>query len=372
MLKIKKTHAASLIAVLLSFASMSASATTINLNYNQAEFSTTKGQKALTGFQDAANYWSNIFTDDVDINLNIGFQSLGSTILGQTNSNWSNFYYQDISTALTGNQTSTADNTAVANLSCEDQGNTFCSRSFLDEEGGGAIDNDGSPDNYVMSLTQANAKALGFVTSSFGQAFSAVDAIVTFSSDFAFDFDKSDGVANDKIDFFGVAVHEIGHALGFTSGVDTSDNIDNNLGSPQNLDNFAVFSALDLFRYSDESVALNSNVLDLRPGADSYFSIDGGATSLGHFSTGVHGGDGNQASHWKDGENLGILDPTFAFGEVGNVSALDLTGFDVIGWDLAANAIAGPSSVPLPSSLGLFGLAFAGLMSGRKKQKLKV
>src|SRR5262252_261222 len=40
---------------------------------------------------------------------------------------------------------------------------------------------------------------------------------IGFNSAFSFDFDPSNGIDSDKIDFDSVATHEIGHALGFTS-----------------------------------------------------------------------------------------------------------------------------------------------------------
>ncbi|HSE98008.1 MAG TPA: NF038122 family metalloprotease, partial [Blastocatellia bacterium] len=42
---------------------------------------------------------------------------------------------------------------------------------------------------------------------------------IGFNSNFTFDFDPSDGIDVDKTDFDAVAVHEIGHLLGFTSRV---------------------------------------------------------------------------------------------------------------------------------------------------------
>ncbi|MFH7813512.1 NF038122 family metalloprotease, partial [Acetobacter lovaniensis] len=75
------------------------------------------------------------------------------------------------------------------------------------------------------------------------------DGSITFSSAFAFDFDPTDGIEANSFDFIGVAIHEIGHALGFVSGVDTYDGRTSpgstNLSS---LEGSVVASQLDLFR----------------------------------------------------------------------------------------------------------------------------
>jgi len=144
-------------------------------------------------------------------------------------------------------------------------------------------------------------------------------------------------------DFVGVAIHEIGHALGFVSGVDT---VDFSIVDMSDLDGFAVYSTLDLFRYTADGV------LDLAAVSDSYFSLDGGFTDLGLFSTGSENGDGAQASHWKDGMGLGIMDPSAnPAGQINTVSGLDLIAFDAIGWNL----------IPEPSTalMGIFAAMLA-------------
>jgi hypothetical protein len=42
------------------------------------------GTQARKGFDLATAYWSSVLTNDVAINLNIGFRSLGTGILGST------------------------------------------------------------------------------------------------------------------------------------------------------------------------------------------------------------------------------------------------------------------------------------------------
>ena len=93
-------------------------------------------------------------------------------------------------------------------------------------------------------------------------------------------------------------------------------------------------STLDLFRFSTDSLANDAGVPDMTANADTKsFSIDGGVSGLGTFSTGVNLGDGRQASHWEDNFGLGLMDPTLVVGEFLEISELDLTAFDVIRWD---------------------------------------
>jgi hypothetical protein len=139
----------------------------------------------------------------------------------------------------------------------------------------------------------------------------------------------------------GVATHEIGHALGFTSGVDRRDGYPDQDSED---DPRLWASVLDLYRYSA------SGTRDWGVGGTPYFSIDGGATSLYLFSTGRNHGDGRQASHWKEG-GPAIMDPTFASGALGQITALDLRALDVIGWDLTAYAVPEPSGLALAAIL---------------------
>lgn len=323
--------------------------------------------QAQQGFQAAAARWSNLLQDNVTINLTVGFNSLGGNILGQAASAEDFHYYSSVRSALVADAKSAIDATAVAHLPAGPAFGMLINRTADNPNGAGSpvpyLDNNGGANNQVLYLANAEAKALGLPVTpqTLPGCIGTCDGFIQFNSDYAFDFDPGNGVSANAFDFIGVAAHEIGHVLGFLSGVDILDfNAPPNNG-PFDADEFTYASTLDLFRYSAASAA--QGVIDwTADNRSKYFSLDG--TTVGpEFSTGMTFGDGMQASHWKDDLFIGLMDPTAGRGETLHITANDLLAMDAIGWDVAA--------IPEPSGWAMLGaglLLFAMRQRGRSNK----
>ncbi len=165
---------------------------------------------------------------------------------------------------------------------------------------------------------------------------------IGFNSVYAYDFDTTDGIANNRLDFEGVVVHEIGHMLGFVSKVG-----DVELGAPVNAP--AIF---DLFRFRP-GVTIHSFGIDPRivtSGGDQYYFAGAEPLELSTGRDDASGGDRRAASHWKDdaftGTTLGIMDPTVKRGVPLQVTATDLAVLDILGYTLREPPVEPPPVRP--------------------------
>jgi hypothetical protein len=311
----------------------------------------------------AASTWSSYIKDRVVLNAQIEFVNLPEAVIGGSRPAMTKVNYENFVTALFDDQTSAQDWTALNGLQLSEQDRTilrdystgeldlskvkfetkafsqFLNSQFGSSSGSGSgsdfLDGNGNDNNRKIWLTRANAKALGLVKDDDKK----LDFVIQMSRSIKWDFDPSDGIAPGAYDFTSVMVHEIGHALGFVSGVDAFEFLTLTESKTLTDKNLTYVSPMDLFRYSPESAS--QSVIDMRIGGglEKFFSLDGGRTKLADFSTGGlgAGGDGFQSSHWKASvQPLGIMQPSIQPGQTLSISSLDLTLLDVIGWNLDA------------------------------------
>ncbi|HEX4949731.1 MAG TPA: NF038122 family metalloprotease, partial [Blastocatellia bacterium] len=135
---------------------------------------------------------------------------------------------------------------------------------------------------------------------------------IGFNSAFTFDFDPSNGITAGAIDFDAVAVHEMGHALGFTS---RSGALELSPSSTPALTVWDVFR----FRPGTTSSTFTTSLRILSSGGEHRFYDLQPELACSTGRPDGSGGDGRQASHWKADEQsgvyIGIMDPTLSSGQ---------------------------------------------------------
>ncbi len=168
---------------------------------------------------------------------------------------------------------------------------------------------------------------------------------IGFNSGFVYDFDQSNGIDNGKTDFTGAAIHEIGHALGFVSWSGLQELVPS---APN------VLSTWDLFRFRPgvSLATFGSGQRVVTSGGDHVYFTGGAPLALSTGRPDGSGGDGRQASHWKDnflthGNYIGVMDPTIDDGEMIFVTANDEDALSFFGFRVGdPPAVSGLTSDP--------------------------
>ncbi len=336
-------------AILLASATATpAAAMTIISNFDSSITGLSNAAAIENAFRTVANDYSGAFNNRVTVNIDVGWgqvagQALPSNAVGASSDNlYGYFSYGQVRNDLIASSRKNPADTALASAVKSLPASTPA-----------------GPTQYV--IPSAEAKALGLVYGNSG----SIDGYIGFAgSPSGYTFNPANGVAGGSYDFEAVAAHEIAEVLGRIGGVDSS--------------NVLWRTPYDLYRYSAPGV------LDAGYNDAAYFSINGGVTDLKAFNNSAYGGD---RTDWLT--LGGVNDVSHAFistGQAYNISAVDLTSLDVLGWggsnlgDTASGSpsfrafglVSGPDAVPEPASWAtmVLGMASLGAVLRRRRTRL--
>ena len=155
---------------------------------------------------------------------------------------------------------------------------------------------------------------------------------IGFNSAFAFDFDPTNGITSGQTDFVGVAVHEMGHMLGFSSRTGAGE-ISGSTVAPSVLDFFRFRPGINMGGFGTENRILST-------GGDQVWFAGVKELALSTGNPRGENGDGQQASHWKDdgqsGIHIGVMDPTIPRARRVELTRGDIEAFAILGWDMVS------------------------------------
>lgn len=261
---------------------------------------------AVNSFALAKAYIESKFSNPIVVVVNVNFGPLGSGIIGGTSSASAPLQsYADSRAGLVAGKDSndTIQDWLPLGTTCPVRFNGASS----------TVNNFGT-----VSWTTANFKA------SLG-AISAVDAGMTYNSQFGFDYDPSNGVSG--LSLVDTIIHETGHAMGFVSGADDFN---------------GAFTTLDLYRFQNTDGCCNYNPDTLAQFQTTTRTVsynspnDDAITDVGTAEYRMSDGSPYQASHFREqSPSIGIMDPAQANGETkypNYYKQSDLDAFDAIGW----------------------------------------
>jgi len=289
--------------------------------------------------QDAINNIDAALSNSVTVDITFSEMSSG---LGESNSYYYQTSYASYLSALQNNQVlSSDDRTAIASL------------------GSGTAANPVNGDSDIIA-TQALLEALQVNVQGDGPLSGPVTGNSIQLNTSVMNLSRTGSQNPDFYDLEGVAAHEIDEILGVGgAGSNLSDG-----GSTT-----GPVGPLDLYRYS----APGTRSYSVTPGADPYFSINGGVSNLDYFNQ-EGAADGSDMSDWGNGitgAEYGNTPPQVqdAFGTPGaqpNLGPGEMTALDVAGWNLTSNGLQ-LEAVPEPRECWLLLIAPALVVTTRRR-----
>ena len=294
---------------------------------------------ATAAFNRAAQNWENVIMSPVTIYIDVDFgptdfgDAWPSGVLGATSSPSNSYPYQSVRGNLIAEAAGEGNATKQAIF------NALPATSVPTDSG----------DASGVDVQDSNARAIGLLSQTAQPSDDA--AQIAFNSSFTFDFDPSDGITSNAIDFDAVSTHEIGHALGFDSDAGMNE---------------ARPATWDLYRFrtgtTTSTFTTAQRILTIGGSPDPLqFEFIPGNSELGLSNGGpdgstTNGGDGNQSSHWKAASGcsgaIGIMDPAIPNGCRRTITINDTTALASFGYNLTNNnpPPPPPASPPPPAN----------------------
>ena len=266
---------------------------------------------AIPAFQQAESYIESFFDDPVVLRISVSFANLGSGVLGANSSTTINSQYNSYRNAV------------VADADADDTLQTALPAGTLPVRYNASSSAITQEDRIRVRRGLGNAVGIGFDT--------GVDGSQTYSNQFPWDFDPTNGVPFNRTSLVDVIIHEVGHAMGFTSAIDSGNN---------------QIDAMDTLRFVRSGTFDPATLADFTNTARTVdLNNPNGQHTLDIITAEYRAEDGSpaQASHFREqGSNIGLMDPSFSSGQTfvnrqpfGFYSQADLDVFDFLGWDYA-------------------------------------